>query len=133
MQLLWREFFYLQSVVTKNFDRMEGNPDCRQINWDRNIEIVTLWKEGKTGFPYIDAIMTQLKVEGWIHHLARHSVACFLTRGDLWQHWEEGVKVFDQLLLDDDWALNNANWQWLSCSNFFYQVKRTYYFNLCNI
>ena len=26
---------------------------------------------------------------GWIHHLARHAVACFLTRGDLWQHWEE--------------------------------------------
>ena len=26
---------------------------------------------------------------GWIHHLARHMVACFLTRGDLWQHWEE--------------------------------------------
>ena len=22
--------------------------------------------------------------EGHIHHLARHSVACFLTRGDLW-------------------------------------------------
>ena len=26
--------------------------------------------------------MTQLKQEGWIHHLARHAVACFLTRGD---------------------------------------------------
>ena len=23
----------------------------------------------------------QLRVEGWIHHLARHMVACFLTRG----------------------------------------------------
>lgn len=29
-------------------------------------------------------------------------------------------------LLDDDWALNNANWQWLSCSNFFYQYFRCY-------
>ena len=35
----------------------------------------------------------------------------------------KGVKVFDLYLLDDDWALNNANWQWLSCSNFFYQVR----------
>ena len=25
----------------------------------------------------------QLRKWGWIHHLARHSVACFLTRGDL--------------------------------------------------
>ena len=30
---------------------------------------------------------------GWIHHLARHSVACFLTRGDLWQTWEAGAEV----------------------------------------
>lgn len=37
--------------------------------------------------------MTQLRQEGWIHHLARHAVACFLTRGDLWISWEEGMKV----------------------------------------
>ena len=45
------------------------------------------------GFPWIDAIMIQLREEGWIHHLARHSVACFLTRGHLWISWEEGMKV----------------------------------------
>ena len=33
--------------------------------------------------------MTQLRKEGWIHHLARHAVACFLTRGDLYLSWEE--------------------------------------------
>ena len=46
-----------------------------------------------TGYPWIDAIMRQLKTEGWIHHLARHAVACFLTRGDLWISWEEGQQV----------------------------------------
>lgn len=50
-------------------------------------------RQGQTGFPWIDAIMTQLREEGWIHHLARHAVACFLTRGDLWISWEEGMKV----------------------------------------
>lgn len=42
-------------------------------------------QEGRTGYPWIDAAMTQLRTEGWLHHLARHAVACFLTRGDLWQ------------------------------------------------
>ena len=37
--------------------------------------------------------MTQLREEGWIHHLAFHSVASFLTRGQLWISWEEGMKV----------------------------------------
>lgn len=38
------------------------------------------WEEGRTGFPWIDGLMRQLRTEGWMHHLARHSVACFLTR-----------------------------------------------------
>lgn len=125
-QLLWREFFYLHSFSTPNFDRMVGNSSCRQIPWERNREKIVSWAEGRTGYPFIDAIMKQLRQEGWIHHLGRHAVACFLTRGDLWQHWEEGAAVFDNLLLDADWALNNANWQWLSCSNFFYQYFRCY-------
>lgn len=44
--------------------------------------------------------MTQLREWGWIHHLARHSVACFLTRGDLYISWEQGQEVFEELLLD---------------------------------
>jgi hypothetical protein len=44
--------------------------------------------------------MRQLSEWGWMHHLARHSVACFLTRGDLYISWEEGKAVFEELLLD---------------------------------
>lgn len=92
-QLLWREFFYTAATNNPRFDRMEGNPICIQIPWDCNPEALAKWAEGKTGFPWIDAIMTQLRQEGWIHHLARHAVACFLTRGDLWVSWESGVRV----------------------------------------
>ena len=49
-----------------------------------------------------------------MHHLGRHAVSCFLTRGQLWQHWRLGRSVFDQKLIDSDWALNNGNWLWLS-------------------
>jgi cryptochrome len=125
-QLLWREFNYFSSFATPNFHSMEGNPNCRKIPWDRDAETILAWKEGRTGYPWIDAAMRQLASEGWIHHLARHAVACFLTRGDLWQHWEEGAKVFDLYLLDADYALNTSNWLWLSASCFFYQYFRVY-------
>lgn len=92
-QLLWREMFYTCGSFVKNFDKMEGNPICRQIPWENNQEYLNAWKEGRTGYPFIDAIMTQLRKEGWIHHLARHAVACFLTRGDLWVSWEEGKPI----------------------------------------
>jgi cryptochrome len=45
-----------------------------------------------------------------MHHLGRHAVACFLTRGDLWQHWEKGAEYFEEKLIDIDWAVNAGNW-----------------------
>lgn len=88
--------------------------------------ILLLFYSYHLGFPFIDAIMTQLRLEGWIHHLARHVVACFLTRGHLYQSWEKGAYIFEQYLLDADYALNAANWQWLSCSAFFHLYFRVY-------
>ena len=52
-----------------------------------------------TGFPWIDAIMRQLRLEGWIHDLARKAVGSFLTRGCLWINWEEGFKASFILLM----------------------------------
>ncbi|RXM28850.1 C-Jun-amino-terminal kinase-interacting protein 1 [Acipenser ruthenus] len=125
-QLLWREFFYTAATNNPKFDRMQGNPICVQIPWDRNPEALAKWAEGCTGYPWIDAIMTQLRQEGWIHHLARHAVACFLTRGDLWISWESGMRVFEELLLDADFSVNAGSWMWLSCSAFFQQFFHCY-------
>lgn len=125
-QLLWRDFFYTAAFGTPNFDRMRGNRICKQIPWKDDDKLLEAWREGRTGFPWIDAIMIQLRKWGWMHHLARHSVACFLTRGDLFVHWEKGRDVFERLLIDSDWAINNGNWMWLSCSSFFYQYNRIY-------
>jgi deoxyribodipyrimidine photolyase len=75
--------------------KLETPGPGRQIDWDDNPAYVKAWKEGQTGYPWIDAAMTQLRREGWLHHLARHAVACFLTRGDLYQSWEVGAKIFD--------------------------------------
>ncbi|WJZ94739.1 hypothetical protein VitviT2T_013571 [Vitis vinifera] len=125
-QLLWRDFFYTVGFGTPNFDRMKGNRICKQIPWNDDDELLAAWREARTGYPWIDAIMVQLRKWGWMHHLARHCVACFLTRGDLFVHWEKGRDVFERLLIDSDWAINNGNWLWLSCSSFFYQYNRIY-------
>jgi len=136
-QLLWREFYHLCAhCVGKDFDKMTpGNWMCRAIPWEGDADPTTClesdtlakaWAEGRTGYPWIDAAMTELRQTGWMHHLARHAVACFLTRGDLWRSWEVGQLVFHRHLVDYDWALNAGNWMWLSCSGFFYQYFRVY-------
>jgi len=130
-QLLWRDFNNLMAHDANNetpacWNHIEGNKYCRNIPWDDDPKALEAWKTGRTGFPWIDACMRQLAQEGWMHHLGRHAVACFLTRGDLWQSWEEGAKHFEAQLLDADYALNGFNWLWLSCSGFFYQYFRCY-------
>lgn len=70
--------------------------------------------------------MRQLREEGWIHHLGRHAVACFLTRGGCYVSWERGAEVFEEWLIDHETACNAGNWQWLSCTAFFSQFFRCY-------
>ena len=114
-QLLFREMFYLLSKSVENWDNDEANRMCKNIKWgEYDEEKMSAWENGQTGFPLIDALMRQLETTGWMHHLARHAVSCFLTRGQLWQHWKWGRDIFEKKLLDSDWALNNANWLWLS-------------------
>lgn len=146
-QLYWREFYYFQSRIVPNYHQMEGNSICRQIPWkpalppntslpkdpnsakdpnSEGYELLQKWKTAKTGYPWIDAIITQLNKTGWTHHLARHSIACFLTRGNLFIHWERGLEHFQQTLIDHDYALNAGNWQWLSASAYFHQYFRVY-------
>ena len=147
-QLLFRDmYFAAQAAMGWSFGQTYNNSHCRFIPWhlpskvDVSTKLITggyevddeekevwfqRWAYGKTGFPWIDAIMRQLRQEGWIHHLARHSVACFLTRGGCYVSWERGAEVFEELLIDHEAACNIGNWQWLSCTAFFAQFYRCY-------
>lgn len=59
------------STNIPNFDKMLNNPLCLQVKWNKNEKALKKWAEGKTGFPLIDAIMRQLRKEGWINHVQR--------------------------------------------------------------
>ncbi|XP_041452601.1 cryptochrome-1-like [Lytechinus variegatus] len=117
-QVIWREYFYTMSVGNIHFNKMKENPICLNIEWKKDDEKLEAWTEGRTGYPWIDACMKQLKYEGWIHQVGRHATACFLTRGDLWISWEDGLRVFDKYLLDADWSICAGNWMWISSSAF---------------
>jgi deoxyribodipyrimidine photolyase len=147
-QLLFRDMYFgAQAALGYAFGQTYNNPACRFIPWhlpseiDPSTNLITgkhlidnalaeshfqRWKHGRTGFPWIDALMRQLKQEGWIHHLGRHAVACFLTRGGCYIDWERGAEVFEEWLIDHEAACNIGNWQWLSCTAFFAQFFRCY-------
>src|SRR6478609_8929721 len=81
--------------------------------WEDDPEALQAWKDGRTGFPLVDAGMRQLKHEGWMPNRVRLVVASFLTK-QLGIDWHEGERHFMRLLLDGDEANNNGNWQWIA-------------------
>ena len=71
------------------------------------------WREGRTGYPLVDAAMRQLRHEGWMHNRGRLLVASFLTK-TLYVDWRVGARHFLELLVDGDMANNQLNWQWVA-------------------
>ena len=59
--------------------------------------------------PPINAIVRQLRQEGWIHHLSRHSIPCFLTRGGYYISWERSAEVFEELLINHEKTCTSGN------------------------
>ncbi|PWN19799.1 Cryptochrome/photolyase FAD-binding domain-containing protein [Microstroma glucosiphilum] len=114
--------WYLPTVYDKDGKQVEPRPRGDDVSEER----LRTFKEGQTGFPWIDALMRQLRMTGWIHHLGRHSVAAYLTRAQCWISWERGAEIFHEFLIDTDDASNDGNWMWLSASAFFSQYFRVY-------
>ncbi|MCO5144001.1 MAG: DNA photolyase family protein [Oligoflexia bacterium] len=110
-ELAWREFYYHILFHQPEVEAKEFQVKYENLNWENNKEFFEKWKEGKTGFPIIDAGMRQLKTTGWMHNRVRMIVASFLTK-DLLIDWRWGERYFMEQLLDGDLAANNGGWQW---------------------
>lgn len=110
-QLYWRDFFshiayYFPQVFGRAFVEKFAN-----VQWDNNLDYFQAWREGKTGFPIVDAGMRELNTTGNMHNRVRMIVASFLVK-DCHINWRWGERYFAQHLVDYDPCVNNGNWQW---------------------
>ncbi len=71
------------------------------------------WREGRTGFPIVDAGIRQLHATGWMHPRVRAIAASFLCF-DLGVDWRVGMAEWERYLIEDDPALAVGNWQWIA-------------------
>jgi deoxyribodipyrimidine photo-lyase len=115
-QLFWREFYF--NVGYGSPEIYEGKSMKKKyddIRWMRNKRWLDRWKQGRTGFPIVDAGMRQMNATGFMHNRLRLVTADFLIK-ICGIDWREGEKYFAQTLYDYDWSVNNGNWQWVSGS-----------------
>ena len=122
-QVCWRDF-YLQ-VLSSHPEASVADYRTRDFKWRSDVAQYEAWKEGKTGYPIVDAAMRQLLHEGFMHNRTRMVVASFLTK-DLHMDWRLGAKHFMEHLLDGDVASNQLNWQWVAGTGTDYNPHRVF-------
>lgn len=117
-ELIWREFFqmilYHYQDVNQEFRpefrilRKFWRDPARSDDARRDFEA---WKDGRTGYPLVDAGIRELAATGFMHNRVRMVVASFLCK-HLLIDWRIGERYFAEQLLDFELASNNGNWQW---------------------
>ncbi|MFJ5224673.1 cryptochrome/photolyase family protein [Streptomyces sp. NPDC088400] len=108
-QLAWRDFHH--QVLAARPRSAWSDYRARGDRWRTDEKEIAAWREGRTGYPVVDAAMRQLLHEGWMHNRGRLLVASFLTK-TLYVDWRVGARHFLDLLVDGDLANNQLNWQW---------------------
>lgn len=110
-ELRWRDFYAHVMHHFPHCERGAFRPEFDGIRWGGRDAWFDAWREGRTGYPIVDAGMRELLATGFMHNRSRMVVASFLTK-DLLIDWRRGERHFMQHLVDGDLANNNGGWQW---------------------
>ncbi|XP_072963187.1 cryptochrome-1-like [Typha angustifolia] len=87
----------------------------RHYPWQSDEGQFKSWRQGRTGYPLVDAGMRELWATGWIHNKTRVIVASFFVKF-LLLPWTWGMKYFWDTLLDADLESDILGWQYVSGS-----------------
>jgi deoxyribodipyrimidine photo-lyase len=108
-----RDFFLQLGWFNEDLGEAPLQPKMRGFRFARTHPLLEAWREGRTGFPLVDAGMRELAATGWMHPRVRSIAASFLCF-DLGVDWRVGRDVWDRHLVEDAPALAAGNWQWIA-------------------
>lgn len=98
-RLRWHCHFIQKFEMECSMEFEPINKAFEKLIYNDNNDYHDAWKNGKTGFPLVDACMRCLKETGYINFRMRAmliSFYCFV----LGQHWKKGSKVLARFFLD---------------------------------
>jgi deoxyribodipyrimidine photo-lyase len=110
-ELVWRDFYF---QILAHHPHVVGHAFRREydaLEFDNDAGKLAAWREGRTGYPIVDAAMRQINQTGYMHNRLRMIAASFLVK-DLHCDWRLGEQYFADHLNDFDLAANNGGWQW---------------------
>ncbi|KAG1342362.1 Cryptochrome-1 [Cocos nucifera] len=115
---------FLRSIGLREYSRyLSFNHPCsherpplahlRFFPWVTNECYFKAWRQGRTGYPLVDAGMRELWATGWLHDRIRVVVSSFFVKV-LQLPWRWGMKYFWDTLLDADLESDALGWQYIS-------------------
>jgi deoxyribodipyrimidine photo-lyase len=110
-ELIWREFY---AQLLWHHPRVTAHAFLAEYDtlpFPNDPRLFAAWREGRTGYPIVDAAMRQINTTGYMHNRLRMIAASFLVK-DLLVDWRWGERYFADALIDYDLASNNGGWQW---------------------
>lgn len=110
-EMIWRDYF--KFVCMKFGDRVfyPSGIMGKRLKWKQDHDMFEKWKEGRTGVPFVDANMRELRETGWMSNRGRQNVASFLIK-DMGLDWRLGAEWFESQLMDHDVCSNYGNWNY---------------------
>ncbi len=110
-ELVWHEFYAMIIWHYPHAANRAFKPEFERLAFVDDPTRLAAWRDGRTGYPIVDAAMRQLATTGYMHNRLRMIAASFLVK-DLLVDWRLGERHFADALLDYDLASNNGGWQW---------------------
>jgi deoxyribodipyrimidine photo-lyase len=114
-ELIWRDFYQAIMHAFPHSMTAAFKPQYDRVPWRHDDAQFEAWKQGKTGYPLVDAGMRELLATGFMHNRVRMVVASFLCK-HLLLDWRLGERHFAEHLLDFELASNVGGWQWAAGS-----------------
>ncbi|KAI3433397.1 hypothetical protein D9Q98_003213 [Chlorella vulgaris] len=85
----------------------------RAVPWRFDQRLFKAWRQGRTGYPLVDAAMREVWGTGWMHNRMRVVAASFMVK-NLLLPWQWGLKHYWDALLDADLECDSLGWQYVA-------------------
>lgn len=109
-RLKWHCHFIQKFEVENEYESICINRGYESLERTNNPHHLESWKQGRTGYPLVDACMRALLATGWINFRMRAMLVSFLCH-HLDQDWRNGVHHLSQLFLDYEPGIHYPQFQ----------------------
>jgi deoxyribodipyrimidine photo-lyase len=109
-RIKWHDHFVQKFEQECTYEYRAVNRAFEDLGAENDAGLLQAWKEGKTGYPLVDANMRALAATGWINFRMRAMLVSFLTH-HLDIDWRLGVYHLAQYFLDYEPGIHYTQFQ----------------------